>query len=144
MNHARPLLCTIESRIVGHRWRRSRTQSTRSLSRGSLEDSRGLTGEPDLIEFRIRAPRRFVIPASNLDASLAPLSFDCSLRVSYRVFHLRPVDCQDTSVHHIDAVAAFRNFIKATYSRVLSMHAVRGWTRRANCTYLKQAKMEYS
>jgi len=49
------------------------------FSRGSFEGNRGLTGEPDLIEFRIRASRRFVIPASNLDASLAPLSFGCSL-----------------------------------------------------------------
>lgn len=117
---------TIESWIVGHRRQRSRTQSMLSLSRGSLEDSRGLTGELDLIEFRIRAPRRFVIPASNLDASLAPLSFDCSLRVSYRVFHLRPIDCQDTSVHRIDAVATFRNFIKATYTHVCFLCNVRG------------------
>lgn len=84
-------------------------QSTRSFSRG-FEGNRGLTGELDLIEFRIRAPRRFVIPASNLDASLAPLSFGCSLRVSYRIFHLRPVGCQDTNVHHIDAVAVVLKF----------------------------------
>lgn len=112
----------IRSRIVGHQRRRSRTQSTRLLSRGSFEGSRGLTGEPDLIEFRIRAPRRFVIPASNLDASRATLFVPSAPR-DYRVFHLRPVGCQDAvCVHCIDAVAAFGNFIKAAYSRVLPVH----------------------
>lgn len=97
MNRARAISslphAPITSRIVDHRRRRSRTQSTRPLSRGSFEGSRGLTGEPDLIEFRIRAPRRFVIPASNLDASRATL-FLPSVSRSYRVFHLRPVGCQ--------------------------------------------------
>jgi len=47
--------------------------------------------------------------------------------ISYRVFHLRPVGCQDT-VHHIDAVAVVLKFHQSDiYSRVLSIRLAVEW-----------------
>lgn len=53
-------------KLTGH-------SSSRSLAGLVRRQAAGLTVEPGLIEFRIRAPRRFVIPASNLAASHAIL-----------------------------------------------------------------------
>lgn len=48
-------------------------RSSRSLAGLVRRQTAGLTVEPGLIEFRVRAERRFVIPASNLAASRATL-----------------------------------------------------------------------